>query len=396
MALLELAKIRRDGGTQPRAHGVDYGVVDEYADLMKEGRVFPPIKVTFDGSEYWLVDGFHRVEAAEEAGLTEFECDVTAGTLADAQWQSYSVNAAHGLPRTNADKRRAVKAALSHARGHELSDRAIADHVGCDHKTVGAVRRELEAAGEVPQATDRVGRDGQVRSISEAVRPETPPVPEVPQEFWPLPDENGIFDDAQAELLVESFGRGQRQASINLLQVNVAEWASGWSVSLSEKGGVGASEPLVFRWKYRSRKDAIEWAAKSIIQWCRRNREGRPKSQLEAIDHFIAWAMELAGFSAAELQVWDEEEAQERRRAIQEAAEAVMAPLLDLPLSEADLDLPAGVELSEVIAVILRPADDAPEWFRSDAERFVKSAEAMQAMVSKITGLVGEESERAA
>ena len=54
--------IRLDGGTQPRAK-IDQAVCDEYAERMKAGEKFPPIDVFFDGEDYWLADGFHRISA---------------------------------------------------------------------------------------------------------------------------------------------------------------------------------------------------------------------------------------------------------------------------------------------------------------------------------------------
>ncbi len=82
---LMLDVIRTDGGTQPRA-SMDYGAVDDYTEAMKAGTVFPPALVFYDGSAYWLADGFHRYRAAERAGITEIACDVRQGTREDAQW----------------------------------------------------------------------------------------------------------------------------------------------------------------------------------------------------------------------------------------------------------------------------------------------------------------------
>lgn len=394
MALLEIAQIRTDGGTQPRAYGTEYSKVQEYAELMRDGKVFPPLAVTFDGTYYWLVDGFHRLEAAQDAELQSIECDITAGALEDAQWQSYSVNATHGLPRTSMDKRRAVKAALSHAKGHELSDRAIAEHVGCDHKTVGAVRRELEALGEVPQAQERTGRDGQVRNVAPAAPWSPPSAPGVPEDGWPEPGEGGIYDDAEAELLVEPFGRGQRLASINLLRVADREWAIGWSVSLSEKGGVAVNEPLQSRLRWHGREDAVKWAAKEIIQWCRKHREGRPESQLKALDHFVTWAMELAGFTDQQVSEWDLAAERERHLEICHAAEALMTPLIDLPISDEEFDLPAGIELRDVVKAILcadNADSDDSDWFRSDAEQFLRRIEPVKAILERVLALINEE-----
>jgi ParB-like chromosome segregation protein Spo0J len=43
---------------------------------MAAGGVFPPIVVFFDGAEYWLGDGFHRIIAAVALGLVEIAADV--------------------------------------------------------------------------------------------------------------------------------------------------------------------------------------------------------------------------------------------------------------------------------------------------------------------------------
>jgi uncharacterized ParB-like nuclease family protein len=67
--------IRTDGGTQPRSF-VDYDAVDDYAEAMGTGAKFPPITVFYDGTDYWLADGFHRIAAVQQRGIDEVECDV--------------------------------------------------------------------------------------------------------------------------------------------------------------------------------------------------------------------------------------------------------------------------------------------------------------------------------
>lgn len=130
--LLKLDQLRLDGGTQPRAV-LNQDVINEYADLMRSGVVFPPVTVFFDGNDYWLADGFHRVGAARQvASFGSIEVDVHQGTLQDAQWFSYSVNKSHGLRRSNEDKLRAVRAALVHPKTirENLGNVQIADHCG--------------------------------------------------------------------------------------------------------------------------------------------------------------------------------------------------------------------------------------------------------------------------
>lgn len=77
------------------------------------------------------------------------------GTQQDAQWYSYSANKTNGLRRTNADKQRAVQAALLHPGGAGKSDTAIAKHVGVDQKTVLGWREKLELSKEIPKIETR-------------------------------------------------------------------------------------------------------------------------------------------------------------------------------------------------------------------------------------------------
>lgn len=149
-----LDKIRLDGDTQSRKE-LDEDVIKQYGDLIAEGVEFPPLDVVFDGADYWLVDGFHRRWAAVKQKVKAFKCNVVQGTREDARWLSYGVNKDHGLPRTPADKVKAILAALKHPRGVKLSDRQIAAHVGVDHKTVGKYRTAKESSGEIPQIDSR-------------------------------------------------------------------------------------------------------------------------------------------------------------------------------------------------------------------------------------------------
>lgn len=105
---LSLKGLRLDGGTQSRA-ALDPATVARYVEVLREeGKTLPPITVFYDGTAYWLVDGFHRVAAFQEIGRTLIQAQIRQGTQRDAILYSVGANATHGLPRTNADKRRAV------------------------------------------------------------------------------------------------------------------------------------------------------------------------------------------------------------------------------------------------------------------------------------------------
>ena len=147
---IQLSAIRIDGGTQSR-EALNQATVAEYAEAMTEGVTFPPITLFFDGSNHWLVDGFHRYFAAKQVGFTDMPAEVRDGTQLDAQWASYTVNKDHGLRRSNADKRKAVMGALAHPYGKAKSDNQIAKELGVHHSTVGDIRRSLaDSASDVP------------------------------------------------------------------------------------------------------------------------------------------------------------------------------------------------------------------------------------------------------
>lgn len=148
--MLDIAKIRIDGDTQPRM-AIDQGVVAEYADLLETGTQFPPVQVVSDGAVFWLVDGFHRYFAYRKLGRKQIKAEVSSGLQDEAQWLSLSANKAHGLRRTNSDKGKAVIKALKMK--PDLTDRAIAEHVGVSPTTVSSHRPS--AAGMRPRLTRR-------------------------------------------------------------------------------------------------------------------------------------------------------------------------------------------------------------------------------------------------
>ncbi|MDG3577152.1 ParB N-terminal domain-containing protein [Rhizobium sp. YJ-22] len=123
--IVPLSAIQTNGGTQPRAAFSDE-VVADYAAAMAAGAEFPKIVVFFDGTEYWLADGFHRHAALVRNGVTEVAPDIRQGTRRDAILFSVGANASHGLRRTNEDKRRAIATLLQDAEWSTWSDRAIA------------------------------------------------------------------------------------------------------------------------------------------------------------------------------------------------------------------------------------------------------------------------------
>jgi hypothetical protein len=171
---IALEKVRIDGGTQPRA-AIDQEYVTELATALEDGVALPPVDVVADGATYWLVDGFHRYHAHRKCSFGHIAATVTPGTQADAQWLSYQANQQQdtvGLRRSNADKRRAVLAALSHPKGESMSDNAIAEHCGVSGAMVGIYRRSMSQPK--PAAKAEPG-EAQLQTVYSSPVPDTEP-----------------------------------------------------------------------------------------------------------------------------------------------------------------------------------------------------------------------------
>jgi hypothetical protein len=151
--MIRLDRIRTDEKGQTRIN-VRPAVVREYATAMTEqvaeggGLHFPPVVLFTDGGEYWVGDGFHRVLAARKAGLTEIAAEVRPGTQRDAVLFGICANSAHGLRRSNADKRHAVALVLADAEWSQWSDREIARRIQVGHVLASGMRRSASVLNE--------------------------------------------------------------------------------------------------------------------------------------------------------------------------------------------------------------------------------------------------------
>ena len=150
---IKMSDIRIDGGTQSR-DVIDQQQIAVYAEDMKKGDKFPVVSLMFDGSTYWLYDGFHRYFAAKQLGLKEVGADVQNGTQLEAQVASFSVNATHGLPRTPATRRRSVELALAHPLTKDLPMAEIARICNVSPPFVAAIKNP-EAKEKQKQAQIR-------------------------------------------------------------------------------------------------------------------------------------------------------------------------------------------------------------------------------------------------
>ena len=154
---LSLTQINLNGGTQPRVK-MNNNVIEEYAESISEGTVFPPITVFKDKHNiYWLADGFHRFYAYRKIGRKKIRVKVKIGEIRDAILFSVGANSDHGLRRTNEDKRKAVKTLLIDEEWQKMSTRELADKTAVSNAFISNLKNEMGIKTETIK-----GKDGKI------------------------------------------------------------------------------------------------------------------------------------------------------------------------------------------------------------------------------------------
>ena len=136
----------------PRAHNriyFDRAKMAAFAEQMREGVVFSPIRVWWDGITYWLADGLHRVMAAEQAGLSEIPCEIHLGTQSNAQWDCYAHLAVHALRGSLEERQSLFALVFQHLDASALSDDRIAQHLGVAESLVRQWRKRFLPQGTI-------------------------------------------------------------------------------------------------------------------------------------------------------------------------------------------------------------------------------------------------------
>lgn len=188
MNMLDVDNIRIDGGTQARSELSEL-VVAQYAEAISAGEKLPPVVTFFDGTDHWLADGFHRLFAHKKLELVEIDAEIHSGTRRDAVLYSVGANRKHGLPPSNADKRKAVELLLNDAEWSKWSQQKIASTCGVSagfvSKLVGELAsihgeeikpkvRTVERAGKTyEQNTAKIGKSAAESQPKAADKPAT-------------------------------------------------------------------------------------------------------------------------------------------------------------------------------------------------------------------------------
>ena len=169
--------------------------VSDYAEAMERGDKFPAVTVFTDGAEYYLADGFHRVEALRRIGKKSVMAELQDGDYKAALLYALKANSTHGLRRTNADKRHALEMAWNareHLFGGEPSDALLADVCGVTRLTVRNWKTTTGCINYTPCTPSENPQQGM-----QIAHPDTPTAPAMPtRPVRPITAEN---DNAQAE-----------------------------------------------------------------------------------------------------------------------------------------------------------------------------------------------------
>jgi hypothetical protein len=147
-------------GNQLRGAGLD----DKHIRLLMElAGQWPPVLVSVE--DHRVIDGAHRVVAAQRLGIRALPVRWFRGTPDEAYVEAVRRNVKHGLPLTSADRMRAVNQILE---DHpDWSDRRISDICAVAAKTVARLRESRRPT--IRTFESRVGKDGKRRPVNPAL-----------------------------------------------------------------------------------------------------------------------------------------------------------------------------------------------------------------------------------
>lgn len=158
---LVLSQITIDPTLQPRVEGVS---AEHIRVLQDAPENWPPLMVVQDHGQYLLVDGFHRLAAAQNLGLETIPATIMPMPEdGDLHAVAFALNAAHGRPLSLADRRAYAERLLG--QHPTWADREIGRRCGLSSNTVGSLRETLERAAQIEQPDMRVGKGGYTYTV---------------------------------------------------------------------------------------------------------------------------------------------------------------------------------------------------------------------------------------
>jgi hypothetical protein len=178
----------------PRAQVRVAGIDDDY--LRELERELPThaleIDVVRDGA-YWLCLSAHRGALVQQRGLSLVTANVYAEPPDGIRQLAYDLNVSHGHNLSTADRRlRAVELLTEHP---DWAGLRIAKYVRISGQSIAALRRRLEAQGDIPSLPQRIDVYGKSRPASSPTRLE-PRVKAARALLRGVERELGVLEDA--------------------------------------------------------------------------------------------------------------------------------------------------------------------------------------------------------
>lgn len=158
--IMDIENIIRNNHFHARTR-IDPKTVSRYATALKQGVVFPLVKIAVIDESPVLIDGYHRVEALRRAGKHTVEAELVEVDADEAKWLAFQANAAHGKPLKSKEYREGFRRyvrARHHrkGKGRYRSYREIASALGGSvHHTT--IRNWMKR--DFPKISARMGGD---------------------------------------------------------------------------------------------------------------------------------------------------------------------------------------------------------------------------------------------
>lgn len=147
----------------------DPATVAEYAGLMEQGIVFPPLVIAEVGKtkKRVLVGGFHRLAAATKAKVKELPVVIASCKAAiDADVLAFTDNVAHGLGYTADEKRKAILELLQTPSFAKVSSAAAAKRLGVSDMSI---KRYRDAIGTKSPKAGQSGHKNKKSNVAPKV-----------------------------------------------------------------------------------------------------------------------------------------------------------------------------------------------------------------------------------
>lgn len=162
MAKLKIDRMTADPRLQHREDAKNYpgcanpDLAGEYAEAIKTGAKFPPVKVIHDKANktYWLYDGFHTVEASQKAGKPQVEAEVIDGTFDDALRLSWQSNTTHGMRRKPGDLKNVLVSYYSSGVKKNTSAKEVSNATGISESWIRESRPAILEAMDFRRADE--------------------------------------------------------------------------------------------------------------------------------------------------------------------------------------------------------------------------------------------------